>query len=314
MKFYLSSVISVGLLVGGVAGYFFIAKENSEQITSPTTCVDESEGVPVITSIVPLFGPVGTKIEISGCNFNGFEGDKNIWIENSAGVKGILYGERDKYGERDNDSKTIKTTLMSPLCQTDVSYKDGPCSHVFDLTSGKYKIYTMPWGKKSNEVNFEVIESKIIESTQEEISNLRTYRNEKYGFEFKYPVSWRLIKELNPFGPFQKVLNEFSLDSSTIDFIGHAIALYTNNDFLNESSLPIINKLKLYIDSFKVYENSQLLYPMYGLSGISEGLLRVSAIYGNEIKLRSDCIEILTNENGKFIGIKSEDGEVYLNI
>ena len=35
---------------------------------------------PVITSITPTSGPVGTTIMVNGCNFQGFEGDKVIWF------------------------------------------------------------------------------------------------------------------------------------------------------------------------------------------------------------------------------------------
>ena len=149
MKYYLSLIILVGLIVGGVAGYFMLVKKSSLVLSAlPTTCVDEPEGVPVITSISPLSGMVGTKLEIKGCNFSGFEGDKNVWIENDKGVKGILYGERNA------DNKNIKITLVSPLCQSDNSYSGKECEAKLNLTPGQYKIYTMPWGKKSNEVRF----------------------------------------------------------------------------------------------------------------------------------------------------------------
>jgi hypothetical protein len=37
------------------------------------SCVDETEGTPVITSISTNSGTVDTKIVIRGCNFSGFE-------------------------------------------------------------------------------------------------------------------------------------------------------------------------------------------------------------------------------------------------
>jgi hypothetical protein len=67
-----------------------------------------------IDSLSVYSGPVGTKLEIKGRNFVGFEGDINAWIENSQGIRGILYSEPG------SNSTLIKTTLKSPLCQVKV--------------------------------------------------------------------------------------------------------------------------------------------------------------------------------------------------
>lgn len=107
--------------------------------------------LPVITSLSRYSGPIGTKIEIHGCNFSGFEGDLNAWIENNnQGVRGILYGEAG------STSKLIKVTLTSPLCQKDNSYSGLPCDAWLTLTPGVYEIYTTPLGEKSNELTFTV--------------------------------------------------------------------------------------------------------------------------------------------------------------
>src|SRR3989344_1899368 len=119
----------------------------------PTTCTDASPGdeaVPVITSLSIYSGSVGTSVEIRGCNFAGFEGDKNAWIMNSQGSEGILYGEEG------STSKLIKITLKPSLCQTDTSYSGKPCYEYLNLIPGQYKIYVRPWGKQSNLVNFEI--------------------------------------------------------------------------------------------------------------------------------------------------------------
>lgn len=116
----------------------------------PTACKDEQEGTPVITSLSGYSGSIGTKLEIRGCNFSGFEGDKNAWIVNSQGVKGLLYGEAG------STSKLLKVTFKSPLCQKDTSYSGLPCDASLTLTPGVYKIYVMPWGKESNKVSFTI--------------------------------------------------------------------------------------------------------------------------------------------------------------
>jgi len=127
---------------------FLPPSDNSANETA--TCRDEPEGTPVITSLSGYFGSVGAKLEIMGCNFSGFEGDKDAWIENSQGVKGLLRGEAE------STSKLLKITLNSPLCQKDTSYSGLPCDAWLNLTPGAYKIYALPWGKKSNEINFKI--------------------------------------------------------------------------------------------------------------------------------------------------------------
>lgn len=86
-----------------------------------------------------------------GCNFSGFEGDTTMWIENSQGVRGILRGTSDSTAE------LIHVTLGSSLCQIDTSYSDLPCDNRLALSPGKYWIYTAPWGKSSNRVEFTII-------------------------------------------------------------------------------------------------------------------------------------------------------------
>lgn len=118
----------------------------------PTTCTDQPEAQAVITSMSTYSGSVGTQLEIRGCNFAGFEGDKNAVIENAQGISAVLYGEPE------STAKNLKVSLKSPLCQEDNSYTGLPCSAYLTLTPGTYKIYVMPWGAdtKSNLVTFTI--------------------------------------------------------------------------------------------------------------------------------------------------------------
>jgi hypothetical protein len=124
------------------------AQTNTPAENLPATCVSEEDGDPVITSLSAYSGPVGTKLEIKGCNFSGFEGDLTAWIENSDGISGILYGENGS-----DDSKLV-FTLKPALCQEDTSYSGLPCEEYLDLVPGIYKIYAEPWGARSNEATF----------------------------------------------------------------------------------------------------------------------------------------------------------------
>lgn len=93
-------------------------------------------------------------------------------------------------------------------------------------------------------------------------------------------------KEKNPnnvlFGDYIK---QFDLEENTIDFIGHAIALYTNDDFMKKPAREVIDKIQMYSESNGRFGNSPFIYPVYGLSGIPESFARKSAVYGGTYML-----------------------------
>jgi Rab GDP dissociation inhibitor len=67
--------------------------------------------------------------------------------------------------------------------------------------------------------------------------------------------------------PFSALVKKFELEPNTVDFIGHAVALYTNDDFLNIPAIDVIVKIRLYMDSIGRYGDSPFIYPIYGLGG-----------------------------------------------
>jgi len=105
---------------------------------------------PSITSISPNPAKIGSAITAVGTNLNGFEGDKNLWIENSAGQKGIIYGARD------DSTATIKFTLAGSYCTADTSYSGLPCPSSINIISGTYNIYAVTPSGTSNKVSFTV--------------------------------------------------------------------------------------------------------------------------------------------------------------
>ena len=152
-------IVILIVVVSTLSGHFLFSKKDTAPIvTYPTpavtTCTDGAPGdadvLPVITSLSKISVSVGDTLEINGCNFAGFEGDKNAWIENTQGVKGIIYGTAS------STANLISAKIESKLCQIDTSYSGLPCSGYLNLTPGAYKIYTLPWGKKSNEITFTI--------------------------------------------------------------------------------------------------------------------------------------------------------------
>ncbi|EGR30219.1 rab gdp dissociation inhibitor, putative [Ichthyophthirius multifiliis] len=105
----------------------------------------------------------------------------------------------------------------------------------------------------------------------------------------------------------QQLLEYFELESNTIDFIGHAVALFPNDSFLKRPAIETVEKIKLYMDSIGRYGDSPFIYPIYGLGGIPEGFSRMSAIQGGTFMLNTDIEQILYDESGKVCGVKSGD-------
>lgn len=103
------------------------------------------------------------------------------------------------------------------------------------------------------------------------------------------------------------IFAKFSLEDNTIDFIGHAIALYTNDQYLDEPAIDCIQKIQLYMDSIGRYGDHPFLYPVYGLGGIPEGFTRYCAIHGGTYMLNQDIDEVVFGEDGKVVGIKAGD-------
>lgn len=130
----------------------------------------------------------------------------------------------------------------------------------------------------------------------------------------------------------QGLYDKFGLDKNTQDFTGHALALYRDDDYLNQSALQTIRRIKLYSDSLARYGKSPYLYPMYGLGELPqgttkiakniiitkkkwifvwfnlcvfEGFARLSAIYGGTYMLDKPIDEIVVGEGGRVIGVRS---------
>ncbi|KAK5999935.1 hypothetical protein QM012_005023 [Aureobasidium pullulans] len=104
----------------------------------------------------------------------------------------------------------------------------------------------------------------------------------------------------------KEVYDKFGLEASTRDFIGHSMALYTTDDYINQkgAAKDAIERIRLYVNSMARYGKSPYIYPLYGLGELPQGFARLSAIYGGTYMLNTDVDEVLY-ENGKAVGIKA---------
>jgi Rab GDP dissociation inhibitor len=105
----------------------------------------------------------------------------------------------------------------------------------------------------------------------------------------------------------KQVYDKFGLQESTIDFIGHAVALETNDEYLAKACGPTIKNLKLYLDSLLQIGGSPFIYPLYGLGGLPEGFSRLSAINRGTYMLHKPVDSFVYDDAGKVCGVKSGD-------
>lgn len=106
----------------------------------------------------------------------------------------------------------------------------------------------------------------------------------------------------------KEVFDHFGLKPDTVDFIGHAMALRDNDEYLKQPALDTILRIRLYGESVLRYGNSPYIYPLYGLAEMPQGFARLSAIYGGTYMLNKPIDEIVY-QDGVAVGVKSE-GEV----
>ena len=91
---------------------------------------------------------------------------------------------------------------------------------------------------------------------------------------------------------FKDFVAGFGLHENTVDFIGHAVALYTTEDFLNKPTIEVLRKIGLYMDSAGRFSDSPFIYPHYGLAGIPEGFARKCAVNGGVFMLNVDINQV----------------------
>jgi len=101
------------------------------------------------------------------------------------------------------------------------------------------------------------------------------------------------------------VYEKFGLEPGTQDFIGHAMALYLDDDYITKPARPTYDRIILYTSSMARYGKSPYIYPLYGLGELPQSFARLSAIYGGTYMLDKTIEAIVTDSDGKFVGVTS---------
>ncbi|TGZ82544.1 rab GTPase activator [Ascodesmis nigricans] len=96
----------------------------------------------------------------------------------------------------------------------------------------------------------------------------------------------------------------FGLDSWTSEFIGHAMALYSDDSYLDRPAREPIERIILYVKSMARFGNSPYIFPIYGLGELPERFSFLSAVYGGTYALNTPLQEILYDDSGRVSGVK----------
>lgn len=102
------------------------------------------------------------------------------------------------------------------------------------------------------------------------------------------------------------VFDHYGIEDSSVDFLGHAVALHYDDSFILSPALDTIEKMQLYTESQGRYGDSPFLYPIYGVGGLPEAFSRLCAIHGGTYMLNT-AVDEITMEDGIVTGIKSGD-------
>ncbi|XP_041639516.1 rab GDP dissociation inhibitor alpha [Cheilinus undulatus] len=101
------------------------------------------------------------------------------------------------------------------------------------------------------------------------------------------------------------LFHRFDLGLDVQEFTGHAIALHSDESYLDQPCLETLSRIRLYSESLTRHNASPYLYPVYGLGELPQGFARLSAEYGGTFLTNRALDEILM-DNGKVKAVKSE--------
>lgn len=104
----------------------------------------------------------------------------------------------------------------------------------------------------------------------------------------------------------KEVYQKFGLDKNTADFTGHALALHSDDLYMNVPCKDTLLRIKLYSESLGRYGKSPYLYPLYGLGELPQGFARLSAIYGGTYMLDKPVEKLVLDDTGVVCGVMSE--------
>lgn len=97
----------------------------------------------------------------------------------------------------------------------------------------------------------------------------------------------------------------YGLQPDTIGFIGHALALYRDDGYMELPAEPTVLRIQLYATSLARHGRSPYLYPLYGLGELPQAFARLSAVHGGTYMLHAPVDEVIYDGDGVAIGVRS---------
>ncbi|RIB13252.1 GDP dissociation inhibitor [Gigaspora rosea] len=152
------------------------------------------------------------------------------------------------------------------------------------------------------------VPSSEMEALRSDLMGMFEKRSAKKFFE--YMQNWREDDlsthqgiDLNT-APMSKVYKDFGLEPGTQDFIGHAMALYLDESYLERPARETYDRIILYISSVACYGKSSYIYLLYGLGELPQGFVQLSAIYGGTYMLDKTVDEIVYDADDRVCGVR----------
>jgi len=106
------------------------------------------------------------------------------------------------------------------------------------------------------------------------------------------------------------LFKDFSLSENVIDFVGHAMGLNANDDYMDKPALPMCQAVRLYGESVLQYGNSPYIYPLYGLGELPQNFSRLGAVWGGVSMLKAPFEGVIFDANQKAVGVKLQGQEI----
>ncbi|KAM0688583.1 Rab GDP dissociation inhibitor alpha [Conglomerata obtusa] len=160
------------------------------------------------------------------------------------------------------------------------------CDKEIDLNNKKNQTDT-----NSNKVD--AINKKLLNSSNSSVQalchNIEINKNLKQQY-----IIQKIKTKMNFKNTMLEEFKHFSINTNSIEIIGHAIALNLNNIYLEKHPIETYDKIYYYIRSLLSLETklSPFIYPLYGLSEICQAFSRRAGQYGCVFMLNTKILEI----------------------
>ncbi|OIR56899.1 MAG: Rab GDP-dissociation inhibitor [Amphiamblys sp. WSBS2006] len=100
----------------------------------------------------------------------------------------------------------------------------------------------------------------------------------------------------------EEIYSEYYLGKETREFIGHAVALFSDDSYLTQPAKNLLKRIRLYMFSISKYGHSPYIYPLYGLGELPQAFARLGAIH-NAVYMLGKKVDGLYREGGEFKGV-----------